>query len=60
MIKAKQQVVEVLEDIPSDIENTNTEKISAMGIFKNYANASLISEEKAAWGAAVRGKHEYR
>ena len=78
MTKAKQQVVEMLQEIPDDkivhvlemirglmllystnSENVNTKKASssAMGIFKKHANSSLISEEKAAWGAAVREKH---
>ena len=50
MTKVKQQVVEMLQDIPDD-------KVTAIGIFKEYANSDLVSKEKGAWGEAVREKH---
>jgi len=78
MTKIKQQVIELLQDIPDDKviyildilrglkgisdsnkneELTENTRKTAIGILNKYANQDLVSQEKDAWGKAVRDKH---
>ena len=47
----------LIENVDSKNSVVKEPEISAMGIFKKYANLDLIAKEKDAWGEAVREKH---
>lgn len=51
---------ELLDDNTQDVkqhQQSMLETKSAMGVFRKYANPSLISFEKEAWGEAVKEKY---
>ncbi len=55
LLRAESENKQRLEKMISSniIENTK----NAMGIFKEYANPNLVSQEKNAWGEAVKEKY---
>ncbi len=47
----------ILNDTELEEQETTPNRITAKGIFNEYANTDMVGKEKEAWGEAVREKH---